>query len=183
MQVTLDGYVEGPDADMSWMEKDNAEDWDELFTMLANVDLFLLGRVMWPDYRNYWTKALTDESFSENEKKYARLAEKTKHIIFSNTINDTGWDNASVMKGDVVKAITDIKQQPGNDIQVVGGAKLAATVIQAGLVDEYRFIINPAIIGKGKSFFMQQDSKRMLTLKQTKILKSGVIVSDYIPRA
>ena len=179
MQISLDGYVEGPNGDMSWMQMDDEEQWQEVFEMLQSVDLMLLGRGMFADYRNYWIQALTNPKASANEVAYARLAENTKHIVFSGTMTDPEWSNTEIMKGDVADMIGQIKKQPGKDIYVVGGARLAATVIEAGLVDEYRLTINPVIIGSGKSFFRDQHSKRVLEPIQTKVQKSGVILANF----
>lgn len=179
MQVSLDGFIEGPNGDTSWMIKEDDEQWQDLFEMLESVDLFLLGRAMFPDYRKYWKEALTKPGFSANEIKYARLAEKSNHLVFSNTMKDPEWKNTKVVSGDVCEEIAKIKKQPGKDIQVVGGAKLAAKVIEAGLVDEYRLNIIPAIVGSGKSFFKDQNTKRSIELISTKKLKSGVVIARY----
>ncbi len=179
MQVSLDGFIEGPNGDMTWLHKDDKEQWQDLFEMLESVDLFLPGRVMFPDYRNYWKQALTNPQASPNEVAYAQLAEKTKHIVFSHTMDDPGWENTQIINGDVAEELAKLKKQPGKDIQVVGGAKLAATVIEAGLVDEYRLVINPVIIGSGKSFFRDQHSKHLLELTGTKLFASGVMIAKY----
>jgi len=183
MQVTVDGFIDGPGGDMSWMKHDDPEHWADVFEMLQTVDLLLLGRVMWPDYRNYWKQALDSNSASANEKKYAQFAEKTKHLVFSNTLQDAGWQNTSIVNDPVVETIRRLKKENGKDIQVVGGAKLAATVIDAGLVDEYRLNIHPAIIGSGKSFFRDQHSKQILELLGIKTLSSGVIIASYRAKA
>ncbi len=179
MQVSLDGFIEGPDGDMSWMAKDDQQQWDDLFEMLQSVDLFLLGRVMFPDYKNYWKQALTNPLASSNERAYARLAEKTQHLVFSHTMKNPEWGNTQIIKGPVAAQVAKLKQQPGKDIQVVGGAKLSATLIEAGLIDEYRLIINPAIMGTGKSFFRDQATKQFLELISTKTLPSGVLIVRY----
>ncbi|MEP7279225.1 MAG: dihydrofolate reductase family protein [Bacteroidota bacterium] len=147
--------------------------------MLQSVDLFLLGRVMWPGYREYWKQALGNMSVSHNHRDYAALAEKTKHIIFSGILQESGWKNATVYKGPAVEEIAKLKMQPGNNIQVVGGAKLAASVMEAGLVDEYRLRINPVILGAGKSFFLEQYSRQSLELRDIKNLASGVVIYRY----
>jgi dihydrofolate reductase len=179
MQVSLDGFIEGPNGDSSWLIKDDDEQWQDLFEMVESVDLFLLGRAMFPGYRDYWKQALTKPGFSSNEVAYARLAEKTNHIVFSNTVKDPEWSNTKIVKGRVAEEVAKLKNQPGKDIQVVGGAKLAATVIEAGLVDEYRLRINPVIVGSGKSFFKDQNTKRFLELISTKKLKSGIVIVRY----
>ena len=110
---------------------------------------------------------------------YAKLAEKTKHLVFSQTMQDPGWENTTIFKGPVSEEVARIKQGNGQDIQVVGGAKLAATIMGAGLVDEYRLIINPVVLGEGKSFFRDQHSKQFLQLISAKNLSSGVIIVRY----
>ena len=99
---------------------------------------------------------------------YAKLAEKTKHLVFSQTMQDPGWENTTIIKGPVSEEVAKIKQRNGQDIQVVGGAKLAATIMGAGLVDEYRLIINPVIVGEGKTFFQDQHSKNPPPYQPTK---------------
>ena len=179
MQVSLDGFIEGPNGDMSWIKKEDKDLWEDLFEMLESVDLFLLGRVMYPEYRDYWKQALTNPRASANEVAYARLAQKTKHIVFSKTMSDPQWENTQIISGDVAAEVTKLKMQPGKDIQVVGGAKLAATIMQVGLIDEYRLVINPVIIGSGKSFFKDQHNKYLLELINTKTFASGVIIARY----
>src|SRR6186713_1158030 len=152
MQMSLDGFIAGENGDTSWMRTNDPEDWTDLFEMLKTVDLFVLGRVMWPDYSNYWKQALTSSTASPNEVKYARIAEKTPHLVFSKTIKDPEWTNANILSGDVVEEVKKLKQLPGKDIVSFGGAKFARTLIDAGLVDEYRLAVVGAIVTKGKSF-------------------------------
>jgi dihydrofolate reductase len=179
MQVSLDGFIEGEDGDSSWIQKDDPELWDDLFDMLKSVDLFLLGRVMFPDYRDYWKWALNGDKASADERKYAALAEKTPHIVFSNTLKDPGWANTRIIGGPVAEEVKKLKQEPGKSIQIVGGARLAATLMNTGLVDEYRITLNPCLIGKGKSFFRLAHSKWKLKLQHSVMLKSGTVILKY----
>jgi dihydrofolate reductase len=179
MHMSLDGFVEGPNKDMSWMQTDDKEDWDNLFPIIKNVDLFLVGRGMWKGYRDYWTKALTEPGFSDNEVKYAKLAAKTPHIIFSGSLKQTGWSNATIAGGDLKKTIMKLKKQPGKDIQVWGGARFAASLIDSGLIDEYRMLIEPVILAKGKSIFSRLVNRHGLKLDELKKLQNGVIVTRY----
>jgi len=179
MHMSLDGFVEGPAKDMSWMQPDDDEQWKELFAMLNNVDLFLLGRGMWKEYRNYWTKAVAEPGFSNNEVRYAKLAAKTPHIIFSKSLQKTGWPNASIAGGNLYKTVRKLKQQPGKDIQIVGGAKFAAALIDSGLIDEYRMSIDPVILAKGKSIFSKLLNRHGLKMIALKKLHNGVVISRY----
>jgi len=177
--MSLDGFIAGPNGDTSWMQTDDEEQWLDTFEMLRSVDLILVGGVTFREYRDYWKQALTNPKASPNEVAYARLAEKTKHILFSSSVTDPQWQNTQIIKGKVVDEVAKLKAQPGKDIYIVGGAKLAATLIDADLVDEYRLTINPAIIGNGKSFFRDQHTKHLLEPVQTKVLKTGVIIAQY----
>ncbi|OOQ58520.1 hypothetical protein BC343_07585 [Mucilaginibacter pedocola] len=181
MQTSLDGYVEGKNGDMSWMQPDDDEAWGDLFGMLkSKVDLFLLGRGMWAEYRNYWKKALAEpEKFSAHEVEYAKLAEATPHIVFSKTLKESGWENTSINSGDLETEIKKIKASEGKDIQIVGGGDFAAAMLDSGLVDEIRILVNPAIVAGGKSFFHQIKNRHSLELKEVKQLSSQVVVLVY----
>lgn len=179
MQISLDGFAEGPGGDMSWLFKDDNEQWQDLFEMLQSVDLFLLGGGMFPDYRAFWKQALTNPQSTANQLAYAKLADKTKHIVFSHIMKDPGWANTQIVGGSVADEVAKIKAMPGKDIQVVGGAKLAAAVMDAGLVDEFRLRINPTILGGGKSIFRDQHWRYGLELVGVRSLKSGVVIARY----
>lgn len=153
---------------------------ETFFDMIESVDLLILGRGMWNDYCNYWQAALTNTgNFTQNEKDYARYAEKTRHIVFSNTLKDSGWQNAIIMGGSIRDEVLKLKDQPGKDIQIVGGAKLASTLINSDLVDEYRLEVNPVILHTGKSLFTGLLKNQILKLKSANHLKSGVVILTY----
>ena len=136
MQVSLDGFIEGENHDISWMKRDDDEQWADLFEMLESVDLFLLDRVMFPEYRGYWKNTLCNAAAKKNELAYAKMAERTPHIVFSQTMKEAGWLNTRVISGSVAEEVLKLKNKPGRDIQVVGGAMLAATLVDANLIDE-----------------------------------------------
>jgi dihydrofolate reductase len=182
MQISVDGYIEGPDGDMSWAAKDEEELWDDLFKMLETVDTLILGRKMFSDYRNYWNWCLNNPDASLNERRYAEYAMKNRHIVYSNTMKDPEWSNTTVVAGNVIDHVRELKLEPGGDIHLVGGARLAATLIDAGLVDRYRLVINPYFINTGKSFFQQLTSRQSLELTESKAFKTGHVIVDYVPR-
>lgn len=181
MNASLDGYIEGKGGDMSWMQPDDDDTWGDLFGMLEeHVDLFLLGRGMWAEYRNYWKKALAEpEKFSAHEVAYAKLAEKTPHIVFSKTLKESGWENTTINNGDLVIEIKKLKAATGKDIQIVGGADFAAALLDTGLVDEMRILLNPAIVAGGKSFFHQLKNRHSLELTEVKQLANQIVVLVY----
>jgi dihydrofolate reductase len=179
MSVTLDGYVEGPNHDMSWMRTDSQQDWEDLFEMLESVDLLLLGGGMFEEYRDYWKQSLTSPKASPNEVKYARWAERHKHIVFSKTIKDPRWENASINNGNSIEEVKKIKSQPGKDIYVVGGAKFASAILDAKLADELRLVVNPWLLGAGKSLYNGNHNRHSLKLIETKKMEGNTVLVRY----
>ena len=179
MQMSLDGYIEGPQGDMTWVNTKDDEQWEDTFEMLETVDLVILGRVMFSDYRDFWKKALTNPDATPTEARYARFAANTPHIVFSTRMQNADWFNTSVIRGNVVEEIKKLKSLPGQDIYVAGGARLAATVVEGGVVDEYRLTVNPTILGSGKSFFQQQHGRRNLELISSKSVRTGRLIVRY----
>jgi dihydrofolate reductase len=178
MQTSVDGYVEGENGDMSWIGKDGAELWADVFDILSNVDTAILGRGMFEGYRDYWKGCLTGDC-PPDELKYAKWADKTKHILVSKTIKDPKWQNTTIISGSVVDEIKKIKSAAGGDIYVVGGGQLARTVIDAGLVDEYRITVSPYILKGGKSLYNPLTKGRALELISAKALDTGSVVLRY----
>jgi dihydrofolate reductase len=178
MQMSLDGFVEGPDGDMSWLITDNDEDWNEMFDDLKNVDTFLLGRKMYPGYADYWRSILSNPSSPKNELKYAQLADKTTHIVFTHSDLKTDWKNTRVAK-DPTEEIARLKKENGKDIMVWGGANFASNLINLGLIDEFRITLNPTLVGDGKSFSKELNKTKPLKFVSAKPLKSGLIILKY----
>lgn len=127
-------------------------------------------------------KVLANESgFDNNEVKYARYARKTKHIVYSSTLQNAGWENASIESGDLIEFIHRIKSEPGKDIQIVGGAKFASSLINTGLVDVFRIMINPVILGKGKgkSLYSNLSTHFKLECFRVEHFNNGVVAISY----
>ena len=176
MQIPLDGYVEGPDGDLSWLNVVDEELWSELFHDLESVDIHLLGRKMYPGYADHWRSMLSKPS--TNEGKYALLADRTQHIVFTKSDFKPDWKNTKVAK-DPSAEIARLKKENGKDIMVWGGANFAANLINLGLIDEYRITLNPALIGDGKSFTDGLKKTSKLKFLSAKTLKSGLIILKY----
>jgi dihydrofolate reductase len=176
INTSLDGIVS---EELNWMQPDTDQTWDSLFEMLANVDLLILGSGMWQDYRDYWQKALMETGFNENEIKYARYADKTNHIVFSSILQNAGWENTNIISGDLKQNIQRLKSMNGKDIQIVGGGKFATSLINIGLVDVYRIMINPVILGKGVSLYRDVITKRSLECFKVEEMNNGVVILSY----
>jgi dihydrofolate reductase len=176
MQMTLDGYIAGPNDEMDWIISSDDE-WTEMFKDLKTVDTFLLGRKMYPGYADYWRSMLSPSS-PPDFRKYAQLAEQTPHIVFTKTNFKPDWKNTSVAS-DLGETIKRLQKEEGKDIVAWGGGTLATSLINEGLVDEYRITLNPNLLGGGKLLFSDLHGRRLLKLIDTRPLRAGTIVLRY----
>jgi dihydrofolate reductase len=174
MQMTLDGYVAGPNDELDWMSSSDDE-WTYMFKDLESVDTFLLGRKMYPGYADFWKSCLNNDSMSADLVRFAKLAEKTTHIVFTRGDFKPDWENTKVAH-DPVAEIARLKKETGKDIMAWGGANFARELISLGLVDEYRISINPTLIGEGKSLFGDLKKRNKLALIDARTLSSGVVI-------
>jgi dihydrofolate reductase len=145
---------------------------------------------MYADYVDYWRRAPSSANALPDEVKYSRLAEKTEHVVFSGSLTkldpkapkdyDGEWKkNTRIVKGDLKAEVLKMKQSSGRkDIVLFGGAAMAASFMELGLVDECRFLVNQIVLGGGKSPF-RNVAKRSLKLLASKTYKSGVVLLHY----
>ena len=167
LQVSLDGYVQGPDGEGDWVDS-----WADALGLMGPVDAFVLGRGMFDGrYETYWDAALADPETAAamygrepypREVEYARLAHETPHIVVSKTMTGATWPNVRIV-GDVAE-VAALKDEPGQAVYVVGGPGLVATLMNAGLVDELRLIVQPVILGGGLPLFGGVQQRHALEL-------------------
>ncbi len=186
LEVSVDGFIEGPNGEMDWAMMEDKETWRDVFEMLVGVDTLILGRKMYPGYEQYWLAVLADPGgilplsgrvASKNEIAYARLAESMDHIVLSSTLDKVAWKTTRIVRD--VEDIRKIKQQPGKDMYAVGGATLVSSLMNLGLIDELRLMINPLILGGGKALFKDVKERHSLKLIRVKPLKSGKVSLTY----
>jgi dihydrofolate reductase len=190
LQVSVDGFIEGPNGELDWAMAEDEETWRDLFEMLESVDTFILGRVMYPAYEQYWLAILANPDGilpssgripSKNEIAYARLADKTPHLVLSRTLDQVAWQTTRIVRD--AEEIRKLKQQAGKDMQVVGGATLVSSLMNLGLIDELRLMVNPLVLGGGKALFKDVKEQHALKLIRAKPLKSGKVGLTYNTRA
>lgn len=186
LQVTLDGFIEGPNGELDWAMTDDEGTWNDMFEMLESVDACVLGRVMYPNYEQYWRAILADltgilpfsgKAPAKNEIAYARFADKTPHYVLSRKLESVDWATTRIIRD--LEDIRKLKQQPGKNIYAVGGATLVSNLMNAGLIDELRLRVNPLILGGGKALFKDVKERHTLKLIQTKPFKSGKVRLIY----
>jgi dihydrofolate reductase len=169
--VTLDGMFEGPNRDISWFVfNDELEKY--ILETQAEADTLLFGRVTYQLMADYWPKA---------EGSIAEFMNRVAKVVFSRTLAGVDWANTTLIKDNAPDEIAKIKRQPGKDIFAFGSADFSQTLMRHGLVDEYRFGINPVILGRGTPFFKGGEQHAELKLIEARPLNSGLVILHYEP--
>jgi dihydrofolate reductase len=186
LQTSVDGFIEGPNGELDWAMAGDEESWKDLFAMLDLVDTCILGRVMYPDYEQFWMAVLANpggplplsgNAATKNHIAYAKWADKTPHIVVSKTLNEVKWKTARIVRE--LEEIRKLKHQAGKNMQVVGGATLVGSLMNAGLVDEVQLMVNPLLLGGGKALFKDVKERQALKFVEAKPLKSGKVRLTY----
>jgi dihydrofolate reductase len=164
LQISVDGFIEGPNGELDWAMAEDEETWTDVFEMLGSVDTCILGRVMYPDYEQYWLAVLANPSdilplsgkiATKNEIAYARWADKVPHFVLSKTLDKVAWKTTRIVRD--MEEIQRLKQQPGKDMYAVGGATLVSSLMNLGLIDELRLMVNPPYPGRRKGAVQRRE--------------------------
>jgi dihydrofolate reductase len=174
--ISLDGFIAGPGDDLGWVLID--EELHRYFNDESrDLAAFLYGRRMYELMAGYWPTADDDPSITAWEAEWARLWREKPKVVFSTTLEHVAW-NSRLVRGDVAAEIARLKAQPGGDLGI-GGAGLASEVIRLGLVDEYRLLVHPVVLGAGRLLFPALDAPAKLGLVETRTFGSGVVLLRY----
>jgi dihydrofolate reductase len=137
---------------------------------------FLLGRRTYEIFAAHWPNA------SEEEQVLAEpLNSKPKYVATRTLAEPLAWQNSSVLQGDVAEAVATLKQEDGEDLHVIGSSELVQTLVERDLVDEFRVMIDPVVVGGGKRLFRDDGVRRPLRLVDSQVTTTGVIIATYAP--
>jgi dihydrofolate reductase len=176
MHVSLDGYCEGPNHDISFFKKDgeaNAffrEQTNEGATMLFGHRTYELMKSWWP----------TQQAKKANPE-IAKFMNEMPKVVVAHQRFEPGWNNVTVISGDVAGEVRNLKEQPGKHIVILGSNTLCVSLMQEGLVDEFQIMVNPVALGNGTSLFKGLPQKVDLKLLKTREFKSGNVLLTYEP--
>ena len=173
--VSLDGVFDAETMG-KWAAPFYSEERDEIIRELVlRSGALLLGRITYDLQAWYWPNQKGDKYGIANHKN-----SMPKYVVTSKPLQ-AQWNNSIVIHGNVIEEIAQLKQQPGQDILVEGSATLVQSLAQAGLIDEYRLLVHPAIAGNGKRFFKQGTDLATLKLLESKPITQGVVLLSYQP--
>ncbi len=174
--VSLDGFFEGPDREIDWHVVDD-EFNQYAIDQFSTVDVILFGRATYLMMASFWPSeiALKEDPVT------ARFMNETAKIVFSRTLDKAAWQNTRLVKGDAAMEIVRLRQQPGGDMIIFGSGQLVSSLAPLGLIDEYRLMVNPVVLGSGNPLFQDLKSRLQMKLLNTRIFKSGNVLLTYQP--
>jgi dihydrofolate reductase len=168
MFISLDGVMEDPAWTAPYWNDEIAKfKLDELFA----TDAHLLGRVTYEGFAAAWPSRTDEQGFAD------RMNSLPKYVV-STTLKKAEWNNSTIIKDNIAEEVSRLKKQPGQDILVAGSATLVQTLMAHDLVDEYRLLTYPVVLGRGKRLF-KDGSTATLKLVESKSFSSGVVLLRY----
>jgi dihydrofolate reductase len=186
--LSLDGVAQAPGAadedtsggfahggwHMRYMEEELARRW--VLESIVEAGGFLLGRRTYEIFAAYWPNAPEEEQVIAEP-----LNTKPKYVASTTLTEPLEWQNSSVLQGDVAEAVRTLKQEDAGDMHVIGSTKLVKTLIEHDLVDEFRVMIDPVVLGGGKRLFRDDGALRPLRLVDSQVTTTGAILATYAP--
>lgn len=179
MQMTINGYVGGLHGELDWMTWSPDDEFLEFLTSnFEAADTMLLGKKSADGFINHWENTVINNPQHPFAKKIAEMPK----VVFTNTPDESTWNNATLAKGELAEEIADLKKLDGKDIIVVGGAGLVSSLIKENLIDEYHLIVNPTAMGNGLTIFNSFEGIRKFEPISAKLYSGGKIVLSYKPK-
>jgi dihydrofolate reductase len=173
--VSLDGVMEDP----SWTFQFSSEEQEKFkFDELTASDALLLGRVTYDGFAAAWPNMMEQYRGPRQAElgEYADMMNGYPKFVVSTTLEEAGWNNSTLIKENLVEEVSRLKRQPGKDVLIFGSGDLVNTLMQYDLIDEYRLMIFPIIVGSGKRLFEGGGDQKVLRLVDSKMFGSGVVL-------
>lgn len=183
--ISLDSLAAGPNDSVDFVPASTQGDksfGEEQFKLMNSGDTILLGRVTYQMFAGHWPKITKGK-----EKAFADKLNSTRKIVFSKTLEsapwgDSGdWEDAKIVKRAAVKEVAKLKRRPGKNIVIWGSISVAQSLIKANLIDEYRLVICPAVLGSGRPLFLNEGDSFGLKLVEAKTFDRGAVQLKYKP--
>ncbi|MEV6178667.1 dihydrofolate reductase family protein [Streptomyces sp. NPDC052015] len=174
--MSLDGYMEGPDRDISWHRVDD-ELHQHFNDILRGTGAFLQGRVTYELMADFWPTADQDPDASATVAEFAAIWREKPKIVYSRTLERADW-NTTVVRDVVPAQVRALKEQPGGDL-ALGGARLSAAFLRHALVDEFRTYVHPVLLGAGTPLFSPGSAPAGPRLVESRTFGNGVVLLWY----
>lgn len=180
MQLSLDGFISGPEGEMDWM----VWDWDNALKetvseLTLSVGIILLGRGLAEGFIPTWTNLNADPETADES---SAFFVSTPKCVFSKSLKTSDWDNTLIMNGDLKEEVLAMKNNATQDLIAYGGGRFVSALIENDLIDDYYLFMNPALLGKGINLFQGSTTQRTLELQESKAFDCGIVMVHLCPK-
>jgi len=177
--VSLDGYFVDGNGDMSWAKADHQDaEWNAFVTENASGGgALVFGRITYELMASFWPTPFA----IENMPAVAEGMNSMPKVVFSRTLDQASWNNTKLVKGDLAAEIRKLKQEPGPDMAILGSGSIVSQLAREGLIDEYQIVVNPVVLGAGRTMFEGVKEKLSLKLTRTRAFGNGNVLLCYEP--
>ena len=172
--ISLDGYYKDGHNDISWHKHGGDESEFSANSLKAN-NILLFGRVTYEMMVGFWTTPMAIETLPD----VAEGMNKSEKIVFSNSMKKAEWNNTTLISGDIINQIRNMKSEPGKDMTILGSGSIVSQFADAGLIDSIQLMIDPVALGSGTAAFNGIKNKLEMKLTETRTFKSGVVLLNY----
>ena len=176
-QVTLDGYFTDSNGDMSWAHKDPSDaEWNEFVNGNASGEgALLFGRVTYEMMASFWPTPAAMEMMPQVAEGMNRMPK----YVCSRTLKKVSWQNTILLKGELVAEVRKLKDEPGQGLTILGSGSVVSQLAQAGLIDEYQVVVNPLVLGNGRTMFEGITKRLPLRLAGSRTFGNGSVLLTY----
>lgn len=180
MNVTLDGFMAGPNCELDWHFKSwNEEMARSTAQQLSGADTILLGGVTYRGMAQYWSGNPVNLVAPREDLDFADMLNRYPKVVFSKSMSALTWNNARLANKSIGDEVSELKHKPGKDIIIYGSGKIVGALTKLGLVDEFRLWVHPVVLGTGKPLFKLLPARLQLRLFKTETFSSGVVILFY----
>jgi dihydrofolate reductase len=177
--VTLDGYFTGADGDVSWAYSGSDDSEFNAFVAgnASGGGQLLLGRITYDLMAGYWPTPIA----IKNAPVVAEGMNSMRKVVFSRTLDKAQWNNTRIVTGNIASEIRQMKTEPGEDMAILGSGSIVSQLALEGLIDEYQVVVNPVVLGAGRTMFDGIKEKLNLKLTRTRAFGNGKVFLCYEP--
>ena len=179
--ISLDGYFVDRNGQMNWAHSPaDDQEWNAFVSQNASGSaVFLFGRVTYDLMAGFWPTPMAHQNMPD----VAAAMNKTPKLVVSRKLDNVTWQNAKLMKGDLISEMRRLKQEPGDDFVIFGSGTIVKQLAEAGLIDEYQLVVNPIALGAGRTLFDGLKNNVALKLSKSRAFSNGNTVLSYVPPA
>ena len=177
--ITLDGYFTGPNGDLGWAKRDNPDPEFNAYVAenAKGGGLLVLGRLTYELMASYWPTPFA----MQNDPIVAEGMNRLPKLVFSRTLDKAAWSNTTLVKQDLLGAVRRLKSEPGPAMSILGSGSLVSQLAPHGLIDEYQLVVNPVVLGDGRTMFDGLKQTLSLHLTRTRAFANGNVLLCYEP--